>query len=61
MFSYYKDMEILHMKITYGTHYKSLREDGRHVSTMAAYMDMLRNSEAALALPEELSQDSLAE
>ena len=49
------------MKITYETHYKSLREDGRHVSTMAAFMDMLRNSEATLALSEVLSRNSLDE
>ena len=40
------------MKITYETHYKSKREDGRHTSTMAAFMEKLRNAERALKYPE---------
>ena len=46
------------MKITYDTHYRSQREDGRHTSSMASFLELLRNSEAELSLPEELSNDS---
>ena len=45
------------MKITYESHYRSSREDGRHVSTMASFLELLRNREAKLALPEALSRD----
>lgn len=40
------------MKISYETHYKSKREDGRHTSTMAAFMDRLRKTERLLKYPE---------
>lgn len=46
------------MKITYDTHYRSARSDGRHVSTMAAFLERLRNTPTALALPTELSAES---
>lgn len=46
------------MKITYESHYRSSREDGRYVFTMAAFLEMLRNSETKLALPDELSLDN---
>ncbi|MBQ7386786.1 MAG: hypothetical protein IJW03_01330 [Clostridia bacterium] len=36
------------MKISYETHYKSLRDDGRHTSPMAALMERLRRTPAAL-------------
>lgn len=46
------------MKITYDTHYRSSRADGRHVSTMASFLELLRNSDTELRLPDELSQES---
>lgn len=46
------------MKITYESHYRSAREDGRHTSTMASFLEMLRNSATELALPDELSPDA---
>lgn len=45
------------MKITYETHYRSSRDDGRHVSTMAAFLERLRNSDSTLALPEEYDEE----
>lgn len=49
------------MKITYETHYRSSREDGRHVSTMASFLEMLRNSETELALPNDISKNNFDE
>ena len=44
------------MKITYETHYKSQRGDGRHTSSMAAFMARLRSTERLLAFPENADQ-----
>lgn len=45
------------MKITYEENFKSKRADGRHISTMAAHMEMLRNLKPALALPEKFTKE----
>ena len=45
-------------KISYDTHFKSKRSDGRHVASIAAFTDMLRSTEPKLALPEELDRES---
>ena len=46
------------MKISYGTHYASGREDSRHVSTMAAFMERMRNIKPKLSMPGDLSKES---
>ena len=46
------------MKISYETHYRSKRSDGRHTSTMAAFMERLRNTPASLALAEEYDAET---
>ena len=45
------------MKMTYETHYRSHREDGRHVSTIAAFMERLRQTEMSLAVPDDLTEE----
>ena len=45
------------MKISYNTHYKSKRPDGRHVSTMAAHMAWLRDFKPELSMPDNLTYD----
>lgn len=42
-------------KISYETHFKSTRPDGRHVSSLAAYMEKLRHMQPKLSLPQELT------
>jgi hypothetical protein len=42
------------MKISYETHYRSAREDGRHTATMAAFLERLRNTKPELSMPEDL-------
>ena len=44
------------MKITYETHYRSKREDGRFNSTMAAFMEKMRNTKPLLSLPDDLTE-----
>ena len=46
--------------ITYEEHFKSTRPDGRHVSTLAAFMAQLRDMKPALSLPETLTEESFA-
>lgn len=48
------------MKISYETHYRSHRPDGRHTSTMAAFLERLRCTDAELGLPDELTEESFA-
>ena len=43
------------MKITYETHYKSPRKDGRHYSTMAAFMERLRQTTPELTFPDDIT------
>lgn len=42
-------------KISYETHFKSTRPDGRHVSSLAAYMEKLRHMQPKLSLPKTLT------
>lgn len=44
------------MKITYETHFKSNREDGRFNSTFAAFMEKMRNTKPLLSLPDKLTK-----
>ena len=46
------------MKITYETHYRSTREDGRHTATMAAFLERLRNTTPELSMPSDLDLQS---
>ena len=46
------------MKISYETHYKSSRADGRHTATMAAFLERLRNTPAELSMPEDLNAEN---
>ena len=48
------------MQMTYETHYKSNRKDGRHVSTMAAFMERLRNTKPLLEFPEHTDQSGFS-
>ena len=45
-------------KIGYESHFKSKRTDGRHISSLAAFTDMLRSTDPKLSLPEELDRES---
>ena len=45
------------MKITYETHYKSNRPDGRHTATMAAFLARLRDTSPELSMPEGLGRE----
>lgn len=45
------------MKMTYETHYKSTRPDGRHTATMAAFMERLRQTERQLAFPKGATKE----
>ena len=49
------------MKITYETHYRSEREDGRHVATMAAFLERLRQTTPVLAMPEKMAVEEFSE
>ena len=49
------------MRITYDTHYKSKREDGRHISSMAAHMAWLRDLKPALAFPQNAEYEEFIE
>lgn len=44
-------------KISYETHFKSKRSDGRFTTSLAAFTEKLRNSVPKLSLPEELNAD----
>jgi len=46
------------VKISYETHFKSHRPDGRFASAMAAHMEWLRHNPPKLSLPEELTKES---
>ncbi len=46
------------MKMTYDTHFKSTRDDGRFYSTMAAQMQKMRDAVPALAFPENISKEN---
>lgn len=43
--------------LSYETHFKSAREDGRFYSPWAAHMEMMRNMEPALSLPKNLTKE----
>lgn len=45
------------MKITYETHFKSKREDGRFNSAFAAFMEKMRNTKPLLSVPENSSRE----
>ena len=45
------------MKISYDTHYRSDRADGRHVATMAAFLERLRQTEPELSMCDEMSRN----
>jgi len=44
-------------KLSYETHFRSNRADGRFVCSLAAYMEKLRNTKPELSLPEELTPE----
>lgn len=46
------------MNLTYETHFKSERPDGRLTSSIAAHMEMMRRYHPPLALPEDLTPES---
>lgn len=46
--------------MTYETHFKSKRADGRMYSTMAAYMEQLRNTRPHLSFPEAATKEEFA-
>ena len=45
-------------KISYETHFKSKRPDGRHTASLAAFTQMLRSTEPKLSLPKDLDRES---
>ena len=45
-------------KISYESHFKSQREDGRITVSIAAFAEKLRNSEPKLQLPDQLSKET---
>ncbi len=45
-------------KITYSTHFKSCRNDGRHMGAFAAFSEKMRSTVPSLALPEKLTEDN---
>lgn len=49
------------LKLTYEEHFHSHRTDGRHVSTLAAHMDMLRNLKPLCSCPAELTKESFSQ
>jgi hypothetical protein len=46
--------------ITYEAHFASKRPDGRYSSTLAAFMAQLRDLQPALALPQELNEETFS-
>ncbi len=48
------------MKITYETHFKSNRADGRFNSAFAAFMEKMRNTKPLLSLPENITKDEFS-
>ena len=48
------------MKITYETHYKSTREDGRHTSTMASFLAYLRNVKPILQFDDSITAEGFS-
>lgn len=49
------------MKITYETHFKSNREDGRFVSSLAGFMEKLRNTKPLLEFDENINAENFEE
>ncbi len=45
------------MEVSYETHFKSNRPDGRSYQTMAAFTEQLRQTEPELAMPENLDKE----
>lgn len=45
------------MKISYETHFKSNREDGRHISSYAALLERLRQTKQTLSLPNDITAE----
>lgn len=48
------------LNLTYDEHFKSNRSDGRHVSTLAAHMEMLRNLKPLCSCPEKLTKENFS-
>ena len=48
------------LNLTYEEHFKSHRPDGRHVCTLAAHMEMLRNLKPLCSTPKELTPENFA-
>ncbi|MBQ2968566.1 MAG: hypothetical protein IJE10_10675 [Clostridia bacterium] len=46
------------MRITYETHYRSSRKDGRHTATMAAFLERLRQTAPSLTVPDNEDPDT---
>lgn len=44
-------------KITYETHFKSQRPDGRHTTSFASYLERMRQTPQKLALPKNISSE----
>ena len=49
------------LNLTYEEHFKSHRADGRHTSTLAAHMEMLRNLKPLCSCPKELTEENFAQ
>lgn len=45
-------------RLSYEAHFKSGREDGRFVNSLAGFMEMIRRTRPQLALPEDISAES---
>ena len=49
------------LNLTYEEHFKSHRPDGRHVSTLAAHMEALRNLKPLCSFPKELTKENFSQ
>jgi len=49
------------LNLTYEEHFKSHRADGRHTSTLAAHMEMLRNLSPLCSCPKDLTEENFAQ
>ena len=47
----------MNLKLSYDTHFKSKRSDGRHTTSFAAFLERMRNTPQELALPENITSD----
>ena len=47
----------MNLKLSYDTHFKSHRSDGRHTTSFAAFLERMRNTTQELALPENITSD----